>query len=152
MSGPIILDSGPWGLVTQRPGKSQRADDCQAWLHQVIAKGRLVYVPEIVDYEVRREISRAGNAAGLQRMDVFLKTLEYLPINTPAIRLAADLWGQIRNANLTTAHPHALDGDVILCAQVLSWLPALVSPVVATVNAAHISRFLPADLWENITP
>ena len=88
----------------------------------------------------------------MARMDTLLQTLEYIPITTPAMRYAAALWGQIRNLRLATADNLALDGDVILAAQVLTLSPSLVSPVVATVNVAHISRLLSADLWENIAP
>ena len=39
---PVILDTAPWGLITQKPGKSLRADDCRAWFRQLIAAGRNV--------------------------------------------------------------------------------------------------------------
>jgi len=66
--------------------------------------------------------------------------------------VAAQLWAQSRNAGTPTASPDALDGDVLLAAQALSLgLPAS-DYVVATKNVAHLSQFVPAEHWTNITP
>jgi len=79
-------------------------------------------------------------------------TVELAPVTTSAMRLAAELWTQARNAGQSTAGPQALDGDVILAAQVLtSGLPPD-EVIVATTNVAHLSRYLTANTWENITP
>ena len=82
-----------------------------------------------------------------------LKTvLRYLPITTGVMLNAADLWAQVRNAGIATADIHALDGDVIVAAQALSLALAPSEFVVATQNVKHLSRFVPANLWTNITP
>jgi hypothetical protein len=65
------------------------------------------------------------------------------------MRLAADLWARARQKSLPTAPNPALDGDVILAAQALV---LGVPVVVATDNVAHLGRFVPADLWQNIAP
>jgi len=66
-----------------------------------------------------------------------------------AMRRAAELWALARGSGQPTASDHALDGDVILAAQALS----LNTPVVvATGNPSHLTRFVPAELWSNITP
>lgn len=65
------------------------------------------------------------------------------------MRRAAELWAQARNTGHPTAPDPALDRDVILAAQAL----CLNTPVVvATGNPAHLARFVPAELWSNITP
>jgi hypothetical protein len=51
-----------------------------------------------------------------------------------------------------TADPKALDGDVILAAQALLSGIAPADFVVATSNVAHLSRYVPAELWNAITP
>jgi hypothetical protein len=43
-----------------------------------------------------------------------------------------------------------LDADVVLAAQALTLGAAPV--VIATSNVGHLSRFVPAELWQNITP
>lgn len=149
----IALDAGPLSLVTQRHG-IQEADQCRRWIATCVAKGIHVVAPEIADYEVRRELRRASKSAGLARLDAFIAAApdRYLPITTVAMRLAADLWAQMRQAGTPTADPHALDGDVILAAQVLTIGLPTTELVVATTNVRHLDRLLPAQLWSNISP
>ncbi|HZO89831.1 MAG TPA: hypothetical protein VFB38_15995 [Chthonomonadaceae bacterium] len=52
----VFLDEGPLSLVTQRRGKSSEVDACRLWMEMLLANGLRVYVPEITDYEVRREL------------------------------------------------------------------------------------------------
>lgn len=111
-----------------------------------------IYVPEIADYEVRRELIRAGKQAGVVRLDTMKTLARYLPITADAMLLAADLWAQARNAGTATAADLALDGDMILAAQALSLNVSPSEIIVATSNPRHLSRFVPADLWTNITP
>ena len=65
--------------------------------------------------------------------------------------LAADLWANSRQSGLATGDPKKLDIDVILAAQALSLGVPASDLVVATSNVAHLSRFVSADLWSNIT-
>jgi predicted nucleic acid-binding protein len=108
-----------------------------------------VIVPEIADYETRRELIRLGGTVALANLDSWGNQLEYLALTTAAMRRAAELWAQARSTGQPTAPDPALDGDVILAAQALTLNTAV---VVATGNPAHLSRFVPAELWSNITP
>jgi hypothetical protein len=74
--------------------------------------------------------------------------LEYLPLTTRAMRQAALFWAQARQQGLPTAEDKAIDGDVILAAQAMTL--GLPDAVVATTNIGHLSRFVPADFWQNI--
>ncbi|MES2465334.1 MAG: nucleic acid-binding protein [Armatimonadota bacterium] len=152
MNRTLFLDSTPLGLVTQRPGYSSEVDAIRQWLRDLLANGWTVYVAEIADYEVRRELIRAGKLASLRRLDSLQTSLTYLPITTEAMRLAADLWAQARNQGWATADPKALDGDVILAAQALSLAPPPESLIVATENVAHLSRYVTAAEWRSIAP
>jgi len=108
-----------------------------------------VVVPEIADYEVRRELIRIRSQSALANLDGFGIQLDYLPLTTDALRLAAELWALARISGLPTASDPALDGDVILAAQAL----CLNTPVVvATGNPAHLARFVSAELWSSISP
>jgi predicted nucleic acid-binding protein len=153
MSRVIFLDAGPLGQVSQRKGVAY-ADACQQWIADCITAGHRIIVPEIADYEVRRELVRSGKTMGIARLDFFNSAQpdRFLPITTLAMRLASDLWAQARNRGWATADPHALDGDVILAAQALTLGISPADIVVATTNVAHLSRYLTADTWENITP
>ena len=148
----VLLDSGPLGLLSQRRGKSARVDDCRRWLEDLLAAGCRVYLPEIADYETRRELIRAHKGPGIIRLDRLQEIVDYLPISTAAMLKAAELWASMRNAGTPTATPEALDGDVILAAQSLTCGAPLASIIVATVNPGHLSRMVASDLWENIQP
>lgn len=148
MSAAVVLDSGPLGDLSN-PGPNPSIVACQQWAAALGTAGRRVILAEISDYEVRRELIRGGRTRSLVILDGLVTRFEYLPISTTAMRLAADLWAQARQRGLPTAPDVALDGDVILAAQALS---LGVPVIVATANVAHLSRFVPADVWQNIAP
>jgi len=50
-----------------------------------------VVIPEIADYEVRRELLRAGKESGLGRLEALKGMLEYAPITT-SVMLKADCY------------------------------------------------------------
>ena len=105
-------------------------------------------MPEIADYEVRRELIRARKYRGISRLDGLIKQVAYLAITTAAMRLAAEYWAQARRHGQPAAADSALDGDVIIAAQAMTLNLAKV--VVATTNPRHFSPFVEADLWFNI--
>ncbi len=148
MSDVILLDSGPVGLLTH-PRNPPHAADCRVGLHDLLAAGRRVILPEVIDYEVRRELLRLGSFTALNHLDSLGVQLEYLPLASAVMRHAAGLWAHVRTAGLPTADIHALDIDVILAAQALS---LQVPVVVATDNVAHLSRFVNAEPWQRIAP
>jgi predicted nucleic acid-binding protein len=147
----IALDAGPLGLLTHRKD-SQEAEACRKWLAAQIAGGSQIIVPAIADYEVRRELLRAGKSRAIARLDDFLHATpdRYLPPSTEAFQKAAELWAKIRNEGLPTAGQEALDADVLLVAQLLTSKYAAANLVVATTNAKHIARFIDAREWQNI--
>jgi len=55
MSRYIVLDSGPLGLITNPKGSTE-ALRSNEWLRTILSEGSIVVVPEIADYEVRREL------------------------------------------------------------------------------------------------
>lgn len=148
MTVAVVLDSAPLGIITH-PRNPPYAIHCRRWVSDLQAAGRRVILPEIIDFELRRELLRRKARNALRKLDWFVASLEYLPLTTPMFRLAAGLWAHARQAGRPTAPDPALDVDVIVAAQALS---LNVSVIVATSNPAHLSRFVPADLWENITP
>ena len=146
MTKVILLDSGPLGMVSH-PRPTLVVLD---WLAQLAAPGAKVLVPEIADYEVRRELLRARGAKGIKRLDQLKIDLGYLPISTAAMLQAAEFWAEARRRGHPTSHEHALDADVILAGQAAT-MPGG-NAIVATTNLKHLSRFVPAKLWHEITP
>jgi predicted nucleic acid-binding protein len=148
MSDAVVPDTTPLGVLCH-PRNPPQVMACRQWIADLPAAGRRVIVPEIADYEVRRELIRVNSRLALTNLDQFRVRLEYLPLTTASIRFAAELWAQARNTGQPTASDHALDADVIVAAQALS----LNTPVVvATGNPSHLVRFVAADLWQNIKP
>ena len=89
------------------------------WLDSLIAGNATVLVPEIADYEIRRDLLRTDKKQGIARLDAALTSLGYLPITTAAMRLAAELWASARTLGKQTADDVSLDIDMMLCAQAL---------------------------------
>jgi predicted nucleic acid-binding protein len=145
----IILDSAPVGLITN-PKASPLALQCQAWLLSLLQSGDLAILPEIVDYEIRRELLRANKQSGIAKLDQLKSELIYLPITTEVMIQAAELWAQIRKQGKSTADDKALDGDVILAAQAMSAKINAREVIVATSNLKHLSLFVDASFWQDI--
>lgn len=149
MTRAVLLDSAPLGLLSAPPNR-QDSQACSRWLAVLIAARVRVVVPEITDYEVRRELLRAGKKASIRRLDALAQATEYLPITTVAMRRAAELWAQARQQGRPTAGDNTIDADMILAAQALTLhAPAV---VIATTNVGHLSHFVDAELWRNIAP
>jgi predicted nucleic acid-binding protein len=149
VSQVIILDTGPLGLVTN-PKLSAESNACAQWLQTHVTAGNRVIIPEIADYEVRRELLRANKMKGIARLDDLARFLEYLPITTIAMRQAAQFWAQARQQGQPTAGDKTIDGDMILVAQAMTL--AVPNVVIATTNVGHLSRFVAAKLWQSIPP
>lgn len=151
----IILDSFPLSCSGKNKGIPPTiTDQCRQWLMDCISAGNLVHVPAIIYYETLRELERPNAAAQIARLRAFCFSApdRFLPLETRHLEQAARLWAQARNLGTPTSSPDALDGDVILAAQVQALnLPAN-TYVVAATNVAHIALFVSADHWMNIAP
>lgn len=147
MSQIVVLDTGPIGLITN-PKLSAQGIACNQWLQSHITSGSRIIIPEIADYEVRRELLRANKIKGISRLDNLAKLTEYLPITTAVMRQAANLWAEARQQGRPTAGDKTIDGDMILIAQAMTL--AVPNVVIATTNVGHLSSFIAADLWQNI--
>jgi predicted nucleic acid-binding protein len=144
----ILLDSGPLGLLAH-PRLSGPIED---WISSLLQSGTQVGIPEIVYYELRRELSRLGNALATRRLDELIPSLLYVPLNKPIILRASELWAQARRDGKPTADDKALDIDVLLAATALEIAQRGGDVVVATTNVGHLARFVPAALWTEIKP
>lgn len=146
MNEIVLLDASPLGMISN-PSATPVNLECYNWMKSLIMSGCRVIVPEIADYEVRRELLRAGKTRGLARLDLLKNTLDYLPLTTAVMLKAAALWAQARNQGTPTADAKALDCDVILAAQALTE-----NGIVATENVGHLSLFVEAKDWRDILP
>lgn len=149
MSLVILLDAGPLGLITN-PRASQETRDCNLWLESLVLKEVQVKIPEIADYEVRRELLRVDKFKGIKRLDDLQKYLDYVPLTTQAMLKSAQFWAQVRKQGMPTADNKALDGDVILAAQAAMINDEGHEVIIATTNVGHLSRLANAKEWRNI--
>ena len=149
MTAVVFLDSGPLGLLSHTR-RSPVTIACHRWPASLTAAGVRIIVPEITDYEVRRELLRIRRKAAIARLDALAQVAEYLPISTTAMRRAAELWALARQQGQPTAKDNTIDADMILAAQALTL--GVPEVIVATTNVAHLSRFVPANDWQNIIP
>jgi predicted nucleic acid-binding protein len=144
MSITVLLDAGPLGMISN-PNATGSNRECYDWMESLVVSGAQVFVPEIADYEVRRELLRANKIHGIARLNLIKNTIGYLSIRTSMMLKAAELWAEARRSGMPTADPKELDCDVILAAQALE-----VNGIVATENIGHLSRFVAAKHWRDI--
>jgi predicted nucleic acid-binding protein len=150
MNHIVVLDTGVFGLLTH-PQSSPDSQRCVEWFTTLAAGGVVFVLPEIVDYELRREILRTVQTKAIRRLDALKELTRYEPITTAAMLEAARLWALVRNQGQPTADPKALDGDVILAGQVAQLIPFADNITIATTNARHLSLFGNARPWQEIT-
>lgn len=147
MSRVLVLDTGPAGKIAH----PRIAPDLSHWLLTSLAAGDTIVLPEIVDYELRRnfllEIARGHYTfrRSLERLDQLRTTLAFLPLNSAAMIQAAELWAYMRAKGKPTADRQALDGDVILAAQALQ-----VAGIVVTENIGHLAELTEARTWQEL--
>jgi predicted nucleic acid-binding protein len=144
----ILLDTGILGELCH-PSDAQ-SQPAMNWVTEALARNAEVILPEICDYELRRKLLhliRKGQSKqrSIDRLDELGKLLDYLPLDTDTMLRAAELWADARSRGLPTAPDHSLDGDVILAAQTLE-----VGGMVVTNNPKHLSRFVTAQLWQDL--
>ncbi len=138
----VMLDSGPLGKIAHPHPNSEII----AWLTQLLDADVAVIIPEITDYEVRRNLLLSNLTKSVTRLDQLKQILIYTPLTTASMLRAAELWAEARRRGKPTADLKELDGDVILAAQALQ-----VDAIVATENVGHLSLFVEAKHWRDIT-
>ncbi len=147
MTSVFVLDTGPAGMIAHpRPNQAM-----SLWLREVLASGSIVVLPEIVDYELRRnfnlEIARGRTSfrESLDRLNRLREVLTFLPIDSQIMLKAAELWAEARLQHRPTADIKELDGDAILAAQALQ-----IKGLVVTDNIGHLELFVEAKTWQEI--
>lgn len=137
----ILLDASPLSAISH----PQASLEIVAWFFSHLRQGNQIIVSDLADYEVRRELIRAGKAHGIRRLDAFQRTLSVCPVSSTVLRRAAEMWALARSRGRPTAHPQSLDADVIIAAQAEQ-----LGAVLATSNARHFVDFVDAREWREI--
>ena len=148
----ILLDSGPVGLLAHSRSTESPARECNEWARRLLQVGHRLIVPEIIDYEVRRELIRLGNQRALLRLNQLPITLGFHEVSPEVLRRAAYFWAEARRSGKPTAHPHSLDIDMILAghAATAGVQHPLEQVLIATTNVQHLRHFADALEWASI--
>jgi hypothetical protein len=137
----VLLDTGPLGLVTNPRATAQNVA-CRLWVTNLAIAGVRVLVPEIADYELRRELIRVNRQRGIAYLDRLATTGGYDPPRDGSNAASGGVVGA-----------GAPDGDVILAAQALVLAVQEADQVlIATTNPGHLQRYAPAEEWSHIQP
>jgi predicted nucleic acid-binding protein len=151
----ICLDTGIIGILTS-PSDRQEVIDCRNWLYALTARSAYFVSSDICDYEVRRslilESFKHNKEQSIKDLNDLQQIVDFFPVTTEAMRLAAHLWANSRSQGQATADPKNLDADVIIAAQcqIIQQENPGQSLIIATTNVNHLSRFLDAQEWQNI--
>jgi predicted nucleic acid-binding protein len=121
----ILLDAGPLSMITNP-------------------------IPEIADYEVRRELLRAPNNEAIGRLEALKGLLSYAPITTQVMLKAAEFWASARNTGRQSAVDALLDADMILAAQAKVLGGDGDEAMIATTNVRHLASFAHPRIWREI--
>lgn len=144
----VALDTGVLGLFCAP--KENR--ELEQWAAGLLTRGRRIVIPDICDYELRREMVRLRAERSVERLDALAERFDYEVIRPEALRLAAEFWALVRNDGQKTADDAALDGDCVLAAQATLCARENGRPlVVATTNVKHLERVVRAQEWAAIS-
>ena len=136
-----MLDSGPLGQLAHRQPKIPAV----RWLDSLLNARVKVILPEITDFEIRRNLLLHGLKDSILALDYLKRRLTFQPITSEIMLTAAELWADARKRGRPTADPRELDCDVILAAQALE-----AKAIVATENVGHLGRYVTVRDWRKI--
>jgi predicted nucleic acid-binding protein len=133
------------------PNAADKNKQAAQWFRGLLVADVAVLVPEIADYELRRELLRVDKARSVAVLDRYKASLGYVSLTTEAMLLAAQFWATARQKGKPPAPDLALDADVILAAQAEVLRSGGEDDVViATTNEGHLCHFVPAQAWQNV--
>ena len=91
MARLILLDAGPLGMAANARSTPTTVRATH-WLRLLLANDASVGIPEVADYEVRRELLRARRETSVAVLDDLGEGLLYFPIATRTMLCAAEFW------------------------------------------------------------
>ena len=136
MRTTILLDSGPLSQITH----PRVNPHIRQWLTFIKTQRWIVQIPEICDYEVRRELLLHDFDKSIDRLNQFRQRKQLLAITSETLLTAAEIWAWIRAKGQSTKDDRALDVDVILIAQAIAQQELFERVIVVTTDR-DIVRF-----------
>jgi predicted nucleic acid-binding protein len=150
MTHLLVLDSSVVGAITNPKQASPIIRDCQIWFRRSLERQSIFVLPEIADYEIRRELLRGKKINGIKKLDELKSAIYYYPIDSDIMLTAAQLWAESRQRGMPTADARELDGDVILAAQAIQLQAKGYEVTIVTTNVGHLAQFVHASHWQDL--
>lgn len=153
MSRVAVIDSGPLGEIIKRHPSA----DTIRWIEFINENKIALRIPEIIDYETRRELILQGLKGNIEsyksisNLTKYRQTNRLIPLE-PSITLtdACELWADLRFNSQPTADRKNIDVDVILVTQALSMKKDFDEIIIVTGNLSDLRRFshLGIKIWD----
>jgi hypothetical protein len=155
----VFLDTNILGLISNTNAAYEECIQCERWFSTLSIRGVRFITSDLCDYEVRRGlisslIKSGKEPPGISTLDSLKSDgfLEFSPVSTTALTLAANLWAIASTQGNTTRDEKNIDVDIILSAQyqlIRDENPGR-SVIMATTNLKHLSLFCDAAHWRDI--
>jgi hypothetical protein len=155
----VFLDTNILGLICNKNISFDECQQCKKWFDTLFLRGVRIVTSDLCHYEVTRGLIgssiRSNEAApGIKSLEL-LKVdgfLEFLPVSTEALDLAANLWARAFTSGQTTRDEKDIDIDIIISAQyqlLRDEFPGQ-QVIMATTNLKHLSIFCDTANWRDI--
>ena len=143
-----IADSNVIGLVSS-PNITNEVIRAQNWERDFIAQGNRLAVPDMMVYEVVRELKLQGKTIGIARLEESINRSLYIPTTREILDIASDLWAELRKRGKPTVSKEALNFDTILAAHAIFLNNTGSRAVVAATNLRHLSLMTETYDWRD---
>jgi toxin FitB len=146
MTGLIILDSAPLGFFCNPKNR----DNYKKLSNFVKSLNFSIGVPEIIDYELRRNLELENLQKSISLLSQFQQRRQLISLESEDLIRAAELWAWCRKQGSTTTENKGIDIDVILVSQALSRKDFFNKVVILTIDTGDLSVFcdLGLHLWD----
>lgn len=134
----ILLDTGVLGKICN-PKPVRNVQEFLDFLKE--EKNIDIIVPEICDYELRRNLLLENLDKSIRKLNKFRRIDQLLFFDTNTMIIASEIWSDIRKQGNPTENKDSLDGDVILAAQAYQMKAYYEEVIVLTTNPKDIVKF-----------
>lgn len=155
----VVLDSNILGMLStpdesaslEREGELKEVRHCTEWLYKLLAKGARVIIPDICDYEVRRELIRIGSSS-VKELNSLRELLDCYEVTFEVLAEAAELWAESRKISQPNKLEENIDVDCIIaaCCHVLERDNPGQAVILATKNIKDFQRTTNCAHWQDI--
>lgn len=155
----VVLDTNILGVLAtpndseslEREGESREVYYCTEWLYRLLSKGAQVVIPNICDYEIRRELIRISSSS-VEELNNLRESLDCYEVTFDVLEEAAEIWAESRKISQPNTQKENIDVDCIVaaCCRVLERENSGRVVILATKNIKDFQRTTNCALWQDI--